>query len=392
MLTIGDGQKDAELFQCHELISFIDQNDKYNMIVLWISLWQAGFNRKEQEMSHPQPASIALKPTLPTVWTVLRAIAPGLGLTLLLAALATLVRQLSGIATLSPLMLAMVGGILVRNMVGLSTSTKPGITFSLKRILRFAIVLLGFQLTWAQLAEVGAAGFVAVAATLVATFVVIRLVGRMLGVGPALADLIAAGTSVCGASAVVACNTVTRGSDEDVAYAIAVVTIFGSISLLLFPVLGPALGLTGSDYGLWVGASVHEVAQVTGAAFQGGTDAGQAGTVAKLARVLMLAPLVSVLGAMARQGAGSAKSSAPMPWFVLGFVAVMAINSVWPLAVEIKQTVVGTTTFLLTLALAAMGLETDVLKLRARGLRPLVLGAFGWLFISVFAILALSFA
>lgn len=324
--------------------------------------------------------------------SILRAIAPGLGMTAFLAATATAVQKISGIAALSPLMLAMVAGILLRNTVGIRASVKPGITFSLKNLLRFAVILLGFQLTWAQLAGIGAVGFIGVVSTLVATFVVIRVVGRMLGVGPALTDLIAAGTSVCGASAVVACNTVTRGSDEDVAYAIAVVTVFGSISMLLFPILGPALGLTGADYGLWVGASVHEVAQVTGAAFQGGAEAGQSGTVAKLSRVIMLAPLILLLGAMARRNADSAGGSAPMPWFVLGFVAVMVINSIWPLTAEIKVPVVGTTTFLLTVALAAMGLETDVRKLRARGTRPLVLWAIGWLFISVFAILALGLA
>ena len=316
---------------------------------------------------------------------------PGLVTVLAIALLATGLQHASGIAALSPLMLAMVLGIALRNTVGMGPSIAAGVKFSLRRILRGAIILLGFQLTLAQLADAGLAGFLAVATTLVATFVFITHAGRWLGVDRSLTQLIAAGTSVCGASAVVATNTVTRGSDEDVAYAIACVTVFGSLSMLLFPVIGPAIGLGHTDFGLWVGASIHEVAQVTGAAFQGGLEAGQSGTVAKLARVMLLAPLIGTLGALARRrGSSDATGAAQTPWFVIGFVAVVVANSIWPLSGTAKDAVVIGTAFMLTIALAAMGLETDMRKLWAKGVRPLALGALGWLFISAFALAAIS--
>ncbi len=170
-----------------------------------------------------------------------------------------------------------------------------------------------------------------IAATLAATFVVTTLLGRLLGVEAKLTQLIAAGTSICGASAVIATNSVTEGSDEDVAYAVACVTVFGSLSMFLYPVLPALLHLDPHRYGLWAGASIHEIAQVVAATFQNGREAGDFGTIAKLSRVALLAPMVILLGLVAArrrpQGARPA-GGIPVPWFVLGFLALIGVNSV----------------------------------------------------------------
>jgi uncharacterized integral membrane protein (TIGR00698 family) len=141
-------------------------------------------------------------------------------------------------------------------------------------------------------------------------------------------------------------------------------------------------------YGLWAGSSIHEIAQVVAAAFQHGREAGEFGTIAKLSRVMLLAPLVMTLGVIAARNGGSTKAEgkAPMPWFVLGFIAMIGLNSLGVVPTEATHAVTPLTTFLLTMALAAMGLETDIRKLRAKGARPLALGALSWLFISVFSL------
>lgn len=321
-------------------------------------------------------------------WTI---VLPGLALAAGIAALAFALRQVPGLGAFSPMIVAILLGIGFHNLIGTPTRARPGVVFSLKRVLRLAIMLLGLQLTAQEIAEVGVAGVAVIAATLIATFVVTKGLGRLIGVDRKLAELIAAGTSICGASAVIAVNTVTDAHDEDVAYAVACVTIFGSIAMFLYPALPGVLHLAPRAYGLWSGASIHEIAQVVAAAFQAGKEAGGYGTIAKLTRVTMLAPVVITLGLLAsgrghHQGPGATRRNAPMPYFVLGFIALVIVNSLIVVPPGLKAWIVPGTTFLLSLALAAMGLETDIRMLRAKGLRPLLLGALSWLFIAGFSL------
>lgn len=334
----------------------------------------------------PRPASPFL--------TLFGGILPGLAYTAVIAAAAYGLRQIPGMGVVSPLILAIVIGMVLHNLFGTAQAMRPGVRFALRRVLRFAIVLLGLQLTFAQVRAVGATGFAIVAFTLFATFFVTRWLGALMGVERGLSELIAAGTAVCGASAVIATNTVTRGSDEDVAYAVACVTLFGTLSMLLMPALAPYTGFDAHAFGLWTGASIHEVAQVVAAAFQGGPQAGEFGTVAKLSRVMLLAPLVIGLGAAAivraRGDAAAGHASPPMPWFVFGFIAMVMLASSGVVPAEAKAPAASLTTFLLAMALGAMGLETDIGKLRLKGLRPLLLGAAAWLFVSTLAFVLIA--
>jgi uncharacterized integral membrane protein (TIGR00698 family) len=314
---------------------------------------------------------------------------PGLLLASAVAVSAYAVRQLPGLATFSPLILAIVIGIAFHNLVGTPAAAKAGVTFSMRRLLRIAIILLGLQLTITQVIEVGGRGIGIIAVTLVATLAFTVWMGRLLGVERKLAQLIAAGTSICGASAVIATNTVTNAPDEDVAYAVACVTVFGSVAMFTYPLLPGLLHLDPHAFGLWSGASIHEIAQVVAAAFQDGQKSGEFGTIAKLSRVMLLAPVVITLGLMARGSNTNANASSarpPMPWFVLGFVALVGVNSLITIPAEAKIWIVAVTTFLLTVALAAMGLETDIRKLLAKGIRPALLGALAFLFIASFSL------
>lgn len=294
------------------------------------------------------------------------------------------------IGILSPLILSIVLGMVYHNFIGTPARCMPGVKFSLRRILRFAIVFLGLRLTLDQVVGVGATGLAIVVATLASTFFVTQWLGRLLGVDAKLSQLIAAGTSICGASAVIATNTVTEGSDEDVAYAVACVTVFGSIAMLVQPALSAALHLGPLAFGLWTGASIHEIAQVIAAAAQGSREALDLATIVKLSRVMLLAPLVMLLGIAAARAArwsnadnaGVPKAAAPFPWFVIGFLAMIAFNSFDLLPHGERAMLIEVTTFLLSVALAAMGLETDFRKLKAKGLRPLALGAGAWVFIA----------
>jgi uncharacterized integral membrane protein (TIGR00698 family) len=318
---------------------------------------------------------------------------PGLALTFGIALVGFALNRVPHVSSLSPLILSIMIGMLFHNVIRTPAVCVPGVKFSLRRILRFGIVLLGLQLTLGQVLAVGPAGLVIVVATLSATFGFTLWLGRRLGVDPKLSQLIAAGTSICGASAVIAANAVTDGSDEDVAYAVACVTVFGSLAMLTYPFLPGLLHLDPHAFGLWAGTSIHEIAQVIAAAFQDGKPAGDLATITKLARVMLLAPVVILLGlwsarARSRSGAEAATTSAPpIPWFAFGFLAVIGVNSLDLLPAAGKADLIQLTTLLLSVALAAMGLETDIRKLRAEGLRPLLLGAGAWLFIAGFSLL-----
>jgi len=276
----------------------------------------------------------------------------------------------------------------LRNSVGLPAAALPGVGFSLRRILRLAIMLLGLQVTFGQVLSLGPLGVALLVTLVVATFAFTKVLGRFLGVEAPLAELIGVGTSICGAGAVIAANAVTRAPEEDAAYAVACVTVFGTLAMFVYPALPGLLGLTPHQYGLWAGASIHEVAQVIAAAYQGGQEAGDFAAMTKLARVLMLAPMVLALSLVARRRLGAATDGVhpPLPWFVLGFVALVGVNSLGLAPPSIKNALTAATPFLLAVAVAAMGLETDVAKLRAKGLRPLLLGAAASLFISAAAL------
>lgn len=323
--------------------------------------------------------------SLNSVWN---GVVPGIVLVAMISGVAFSARNVSGFALFSPMILAVVAGMIYSNVLGTPAHAKAGIAFSQRRLLRFAIVLLGFQLTLGQVVSIGAGGVGIVALTLGATFVFTITLGRLIGVDAKLAQLIAAGTSICGASAIVATNIVTDARDEDVTYAVASITLFGTVAMLGFPLLAPVLGLDQHAFGLWAGASIHEVAQVIGAGFQNGTQSGEIATVAKLTRVAMLAPMVIALGLMARRKSSDQSAARPpMPWFVAAFVAVVALNSLVAVPAEVKSAMALATTIMLTMGLAAMGLQADISQLRSRGLRPLALAFSAFLFIGCFSLM-----
>ncbi|MBM4192140.1 MAG: putative sulfate exporter family transporter [Gammaproteobacteria bacterium] len=297
--------------------------------------------------------------------------------------------DLLGLSKINPLMLAILIGIGLRNTLGRPEFTQAGIAMCLRRPLRAGIILLGLQVTLAETLEIGIPGLLILAFALLGTFLLTQRLGARLGVRPGLATLIATGTGICGASAIVAANTVVRDDEEIVAYALATVTFFGTLAMFAYPMIGNLLGLDARSYGLWTGASVHEVAQVIAAGFARGEAAGEFATVAKLARVLMLAPLVIGMGLWAqrqlarREGTDTAaQGRAPMPWFVFGFLGMVLLSGSGWVPTEAKQIAAPTAQALLALALAAVGLETDIRKLVAQGWQPLALGALATAFIA----------
>jgi uncharacterized integral membrane protein (TIGR00698 family) len=311
------------------------------------------------------------------------AILPGLLLTVLMAGLAIGLGRVIGLETLNPLLLAVLLGIGWRQWGQVPTTYSPGIKFAMKRVLRLAVILLGLRLSLTEVMAVGPWGLGIVTIGTIATFYLTCWLGPRLGVNTRLTQLIAAGTSICGASAVVATNTVVEGSEEDMTYAIATITGFGTLAMLTYPLLGTLMQLSPQAFGIWCGASVHEVAQVIATAFQRGDLSGELATVTKLSRVLLVVPIMISLGWQTRHAQQSRRASIPIPWFVVFFGLLVVVNSLGLIAEPIKAVVLSGNQWLLCMALVAMGLETNLSNLARLGLKPLYLAGLSWLFLSV---------
>lgn len=320
---------------------------------------------------------------------------PGLVLVGTITAAAYGLRSLPGLSDLSPIILGVLIGVLLGNIAPLQRQFEAGVALSGKGLLRAAVAMLGLQVTIGQLLGIGAWGLFSAAFVLFVTFFATLAIGRAMNISPQLTILIASGTSVCGAAAVAGANSAIRASDEDVTYAIGCITLFGTIAMFAYPAIGHFLGLEARQYGLWIGLSVHEVAQVVGAGFQGGDQAGQTAVIAKLARVLLLAVLVFGLALhfSPRPNNGQVREATRpplVPIFIIAFLALCVANSTGIVPETLRSTLIEITPVMLTAALAALGLGTHFGRLRQLGLKPLALCAIATGLIAVLSLILVA--
>jgi len=293
------------------------------------------------------------------------------------------------VPVLPGLLVAIVLGAVARSAGLVPAVLEPGLAWTGRRVLRAGVVLLGLQLSVRDLLGLGAGEVVVLLATVSATFAATLWLGRVLGVGRRLTLLVATGFSICGAAAVAAMSPVAEAEEDEVATAVALVTVYGSVAILAVPLAAGALGLTDRTAGLWAGMSVHEVAQVVAAAGTVSAAALSVAVVAKLARVVLLAPLVAGVGLVRRRagarggdgdGAGDAsgrrRGAAPLvPLFVVGFVVAVAVRSAGLVPEAVLPAVKPVTTLLLGAAMTALGTQIHLGRLVRTGGRPLALGA-----------------
>lgn len=320
---------------------------------------------------------------------------PGLLLAAAVAAAATAAGRIAWLQAngISALTLAIVIGLAAGNILPATALEvcAPGLNLAKQRLLRAGIVLYGLRLTFQDIGQVGLAGVAIDATVLCSTFALACMLGtRVFGLDRATAILIGAGSSICGAAAVMATAPVVRGRPEQVAVAIATVVGFGSVAIFLYPALHQVLAavhpIASTSYGLWAGSTIHEVAQVVAAGHAVGDTAADIAVIAKMVRVMMLAPFLVALSAwFARTGAhGAPRASRPaiaIPWFALGFVALAGLRSLDVLPPATIAAANGIDIAILAVAMAALGLTTRLSAMKAAGLAPLGLGAtlFAWL-------------
>jgi uncharacterized integral membrane protein (TIGR00698 family) len=301
---------------------------------------------------------------------------PGLLLTAAAVLAALTVSQF--LPSVSPLVVAALLGAVVANAGALRPTTGPGLVFAQRRVLRLGIVLLGLQLAVGDILRLGASGVGVVLVAVVVTFLGTLLLGRLLRVGKDLTILVASGFSICGAAAVAAVHGVTEADEEDVALAVALVTIYGTVAMVALPLLAVPLALSDAEFGAWAGAGVHEVAQVVMAASAVSSAALAVAVVVKLSRVVLLAPLVLGLGLLRRRAAAArpGPGGPPLvPLFVIGFLLAASLRSTGAVPEAALDAAALLQEIALTAALFALGTGVRLRVLLGTGRRALVLGA-----------------
>ncbi|MEX9250987.1 YeiH family protein [Pseudenterobacter timonensis] len=318
---------------------------------------------------------------------------PGLALSALITGIALWGGSIPAVAGagFSALTLAILVGMVVGNTIypTIWKSCDGGVIFAKQYLLRLGIILYGFRLTFAQIADVGVSGIAIDILTLSSTFLLACFIGqKIFGLDRQTSWLIGAGSSICGAAAVLATEPVVKAESSKVTVAVATVVIFGTLAIFLYPALYPLLAhwFTPETYGIYMGSTMHEVAQVVAAGHAVGPDAENAAVIAKMLRVMMLAPFLLILAARVKQLApagDSGSSKITIPWFAVLFILVAVFNSFHLLPKAAVDALVTLDTVLLAMAMAALGITTHVSALKKAGAKPLLMALllFIWLIV-----------
>jgi uncharacterized integral membrane protein (TIGR00698 family) len=303
----------------------------------------------------------------------------------ILAVIATYLAPLAPI--LGAPIIAILLGVLVRTLLPLPAFLAPGIAFSSKFVLQAAIVISGFGISLAAIWSTGLGTLPITLGTIAVALALAPLIGRLLNLDVKLRELVGVGTAICGASAIAAVSSVIEPSDEDVALAIATIFFYNIVAVLTFPAIGHALGLSQAQFGVWAGTAINDTSSVVAAGFAYGHEAGTHATIVKLTRATLILPIVGIIGFLkVRAGRGTSKQvpwRKIVPWFILWFLAAALVNTIGFVPTALHGAIAAISTFLISVALAAIGLQTALAKLLSAGARPLTLGFILWVSIAL---------
>lgn len=313
---------------------------------------------------------------------------PGIGMAVIIAAVARLIEGLLPIHVIGAAVIAMFIGMGINALWQPTAAFKPGLTFTSKKLLKFAIILLGAGLSIGVILNVGKMSLMVMAFTLLTCFGGGYFIGKALGLNWKLSNLISAGTGICGGSAIAAIAPTIDAKDTDIAYAMSATFLFDMAMIILFPIMGRAMGLTDIAYGLWAGTAVNDTSSVVAAGFAFSEAAGDFATMVKLTRTLSIIPTVLIFAlinvrikrreALAAGSAAEIKANVSVkklfPWFIVGFLAMSALKSVGLIPDAVSDVLKDLSKFLMVAALAAIGLNTSFKEMSKSGIAPMLHG------------------
>ncbi|MGN0366777.1 MAG: YeiH family protein [Suilimivivens sp.] len=310
---------------------------------------------------------------------------PGFAIALGIAVIAKLLESLLPIHLIGASVIAMFIGMVINAFHQPGNMMAPGIKFTSKKILKFAIILLGASLNIATVLTVGRNSLLVMIFTLATCFGLGYLSGRLLKLNWKMSNLISAGTGICGGSAIAAIAPVIEAEDIDIAFGMSATFLFDMVMIVLFPIFGKSLGLSDVMYGLWSGTAVNDTSSVVAAGFAFSEAAGNYATMVKLTRTLAIIPTVIIFALVnmhlkkkANRTAQNEKINVNMksiiPWFILGFLAMSLLNSVGVIPVAVSSVLKEISKFLMVAALAAIGLNTNFKEMKKAGPAPMIHG------------------
>jgi uncharacterized integral membrane protein (TIGR00698 family) len=315
----------------------------------------------------------------------LRSVFPGLVVSAMLATIAFLLADqplFKDTLHLSALLLVILVGMALRTIMQVPDWAAPGVRMAQRPVLRWAVAGLGFRLSLGEILKIGVPALAVVVTSVFAALVIGWWVGRRLGLNDKLATLLAVGGGICGASAVVAADSVVQAEKSDSALAVGIITLLGTIGIVIYPWIGRAAAMGNFRYGVWDGASLHEMAQVVAAASSFSKESTAIATVVKLVRICLLAPVVFFLAwrmrAVTHAATGRPQVSA-VPWFLVMFVLFAAVNSTGWLPKDWVQLIQRGDLWLLCVGMAGVGLQTSFHDLGRAGWGPIAAGVAQWI-------------
>lgn len=323
---------------------------------------------------------------------------PGAALAFVIAAAAKFLEGLeesAGLHFIGASVIALFIGMIINAFYKPNKHTAPGIKFTSKKILKFAIILLGASLNIRTVLTVGKFSLTVMVFTLATCFGLGALIGKALGLNWKTSSLINAGTGICGGSAIAAIAPVIEATDLDIAYGLSATFLFDTVMIVVFPILGRWLGLSDAAFGLWAGTAVNDTSSVVATGYAFSEAAGDFATMVKLTRTLSIIPAVLIFAAInlhlkkkAQTDSSAVKVSirAIFPWFILGFLAMSGLTSLGLIPSAAASVLKSISKFLMVAALAAIGLNTDFKTLCRSGAKPMLHGFIVSLLVVIVAI------
>lgn len=288
----------------------------------------------------------------------------------------------------------LLGGLMLGGTVGIPATVRPGIDYTLKRLLRLAIILFGTSLSFAEVIRLGAGSLSVILVTIVLAIGLTYLFGLWLRAPSRLVSLIGVGTAICGATAIITVGPIIEAREDETAFAVTTIFLFNMVAVVVYPLLGHAMGLSDLVFGTWAGTAIHDTSSVLAASYTFSDTAGKVATVVKLTRTLMLVPLALLAGLVhsyqvSRTGARTGARVdlvKTFPWFVLWFVTAALLNTFGLFSASLVRLGAQTGKFLIVMVMVAVGLGADLKRMQQIGLRPFVIGLFASVLIAVTSI------